>query len=66
MPSFDFEVYCDCGTGLCNSTTVENRGGRLILKIEPCSDCLDAKYGEGLEDGRKEAEEQFERDKEAY
>jgi len=56
MPEFiiDFEVFCDCGAGLCRSTIVEENRGGLRLIIEPCEDCLTAARLEGREEGREE------------
>jgi hypothetical protein len=59
MPSFevDFEVYCTCGNGLCNSTSeFKTKHGNNAIEIEPCPLCLkEAKkeaYDEGYEDGK--------------
>ena len=49
----DFEVYCICGAGLCNQTTVddEHRRGRRIT-VEPCEACLE----KAAQEAREEAE----------
>jgi hypothetical protein len=40
MPLIYFEVYCaNCGKGLCNRTTVDERNG-VKLEIKPCPECL--------------------------
>jgi len=45
MPLFEieFEVYCECGEGLCNSTAVrksKNRGVDQIV-VGPCKSCIE-------------------------
>jgi hypothetical protein len=55
----NIEVYCHCGAGLCNQTTVEYRKKWPGLVVEPCSFCLEKArkegfnegYGEGYKDG---------------
>ena len=42
----EVEVYCTCGDEL----TVK-RVGDGTLNVEPCQNCLDNKYNEGLDDG---------------
>jgi len=46
----EFEVYCSCGAGLCNQTTVddEHRRGRRIT-VEPCEACLERAVSEARE-----------------
>jgi hypothetical protein len=60
MPKFeidvDFEVYCVCGNGLCNSTSDISRGGKNKIEVDLCPLCLTEKlreaYDEGYEDGK--------------
>jgi hypothetical protein len=47
----EFEVYCECGEGLCNQTTVDDRRG-LRITIEPCEACLE----KAADAAREEAE----------
>jgi hypothetical protein len=51
----EFEVFCSCGNGLCNQTTVEYKHGGQRVIIEPCDKCLqnamDEGYAEGESDG---------------
>lgn len=50
MPHIEFEVWCaKCGAGLCRQcdTTKDGRG----ITVEPCEQCLDAKYAEGHDSG---------------
>ena len=50
-----FEVYCNCGNGLCNQTDVrEDRHGNPVLHIDPCEKCLDKARDEGHEEGYDE------------
>lgn len=51
----EFEVYCRCGAGLCNQTTVDDddRRGRRIT-VAPCEACLE----QAAADAREEAEAQ--------
>jgi len=46
MPSLEFEVYCECGAGLCRQTRV--KGDRVI--VEPCAQCLEAARDKGKDD----------------
>jgi len=60
MPVFninvDFEVFCSCGEGLCNSCTVgtTTRRGMPYIEVEPCQKCLDKQYELGVEEGSKD------------
>lgn len=38
----DFEVWCSCGNGLCNSSTVgyTSRRGQPYITVKPCDKCL--------------------------
>lgn len=48
----EFEVYCECGEGLCSNTTVRasrNRGTPQLV-IEPCPVCLKAAAKEAASD----------------
>lgn len=62
MPSleFDFEVFCEkCGAGLCGNCKegrTTNRGMPFI-KVEPCQNCLDKRFDDGLEEGYKQCEQ---------
>lgn len=47
----DIEVYCECGNGLCNTTSVERRCGSDAFVVEPCEDCSVSKRSEGYDDG---------------
>ena len=49
--SLDFEVFCSCGNGLCNSTTEGSGRNGQYITIEPCKDCLERRYEEGVEEG---------------
>ena len=56
MPTMEvnFEVFCECGNGLCNQTSVDDRTRRISLTVEPCRICIDKAKEEGFEDGKKE------------
>lgn len=55
----DFEVFCECGNGLCNqSDTRESRNRRYPqVVVEPCERCLEAaaEKARGEETDRLEA-----------
>lgn len=66
MPSFtveadcEFDVYCECGAGLClQSTTSDDSRGRR-LTVEPCEKCLENSKSEGYDEGYEEARKEFE------
>jgi len=48
--SIEIEVYCSCGTGLCNQSTGSlghrGRGGSFIT-VEPYERCLEKARAEG-------------------
>lgn len=57
----EVEVWCSCGEGLCNQSSI-HRTGRGI-EVEPCDKCLEKErkdgFDEGYEEGRTtEAEEE--------
>ncbi len=58
----DAEVYCSCGAGLCNQTTVESshfhssRGVVGTIVVEPCKKCLQELFNDGFSEGRKEGD----------
>lgn len=61
MPDFslEFEVYCNCGEGLCNQSSTEiGRNGMHHVTITPCGMCLKSSreegYSDGFEEGRQE------------
>lgn len=62
--AFEFEVYCPCGTGLCNQTIEGRTPGRGMpfITVEPCSDCIararDEGYSEGYDVGYKENDDE--------
>lgn len=63
MPTLglEFEVYCaSCGEGLCNNCEEGTTKGRNmpIIKIEPCSKCIDAAEDAGHAAGYKEREKE--------
>lgn len=65
MPTIegDFEVWCNCGRRLCNSTTVDSSGRRgPSLTIEPCERCLEKAKAEGYEEGREKGYEEGDAD----
>jgi hypothetical protein len=45
MPLFEieFEVYCECGEGLCNTTAVRKSRNRCVdqIVVEACKDCIE-------------------------
>ena len=47
MPAVYFEVWCSCGSGLCNQTK-DVKGG---VEVEPCKDCLEKARDEGYATG---------------
>jgi len=53
MPTLDleFEVYCSCGTGLCNNSTEGKNRHSSYITIEPCETCAKASYEEGFDAG---------------
>jgi hypothetical protein len=60
MPTFDvecdFEVYCDCGEGICNNCDVENDEKKIT--VSPCAKCLDAAEQRGYEKGYNDAKKE--------
>lgn len=50
MPSFEFEVWCSCGKGLCRQTDVNGKD----VTVEPCKDCLENATQESHISGYKE------------
>jgi hypothetical protein len=55
----EFEVYCQCGAGMCRNCSEGRRtNGRGVpyITIEPCERCLEA----ARDEGRREAEEEYE------
>ena len=57
MPSIEFEVWCDCGNGLCNSATVESGRHGPKMTLEPCEKCLEKKRQEVYDDGYSDGED---------
>lgn len=57
MPSIEFEVWCDCGNGLCNSTTVDIGKYGTRVTLEPCEKCLEKKRQEGYDEGYSDGKE---------
>lgn len=55
MPEFslEFEVYCECGEGLClQSTTRSSRQrGMPQVVVRPCEKCLQSRYEQGFDAG---------------
>lgn len=56
----EIEVWCSCGNGLCNVTTVDGTS----ITVEPCEVCMEAARQDGYDDGYsvgyEEAREKFE------
>jgi NMD protein affecting ribosome stability and mRNA decay len=44
--TIDFEIFCECGEGLCKNVTVEKdpRTGNPALTVERCKKCHEEKY----------------------
>ena len=57
----EFEVFCSCGNGMCNSTTEGRNGHSQFIEVEPCGKRLEASrnegYNEGYEEGYAQAKE---------
>ena len=49
----DIEVWCSCGSGLCNQTD----GGNGCVTVEPCSHCLEQAREDGRDDGYSDGEQ---------
>lgn len=64
MPSFEveFEVYCECGEGLCMQSTGGNDGRGPKVTVEPCTLCLENAKSEGHDEGYEEAQKESEED----
>jgi hypothetical protein len=45
-----FEVWCDCGEGLCNGS----EGGASSVTVAACDKCVEAGKEEGREEGHEE------------
>lgn len=45
----DVEVWCSCGEGLCNQSSV-HRTGRGVV-VEPCEKCLEKAVDDGYDKG---------------
>lgn len=63
MPTFEleFEVYCECGAGLCSQSSTRTsltRSSPQVI-VEPCSRCTekarDDGYTQGYQDGQEES-----------
>lgn len=54
----DFEVFCSCGNGLCNQTTVEYNRGVPYITIKPCDRCLEKAVSKGYDEGRADGYEE--------
>lgn len=53
----EFEVYCQCGNGLCGSTRVhQGRGSGASIEVEACDRCIEAAKEEGRSEGYEECE----------
>lgn len=46
-----FEVYCECGEGLCANSSVTRRRGYPCVIVEPCPKCQQREYDKGHEAG---------------
>ena len=55
MPTIEveLEVWCSCGNGLCNQSSVKT-GRYLGITVEPCEKCLAAAREDGYEKARVE------------
>ena len=66
MPEIEvnIEVFCSCGNGICNNTSVgKTRGrGQPFFEVEPCKKCIDSakdeSYNEGYEKGYQAGKEE--------
>jgi hypothetical protein len=47
--NIDIDLWCSCGAGLCNQSSVAGRGQGFV--VEPCENCLDKQYEQGKDDG---------------
>ena len=58
MPEFlvEFEVYCNCGNGLCNQSNGGNNSKYPYVTVEPCEKCMGKEFDSGYEKGFQEAE----------
>ena len=54
MPGIEveIEIWCSCGEGLCNQTTL-HRTGRGF-EVEPCEKCLSQAKQDGYEEAKNE------------
>lgn len=58
MPSIEFSVYCRCGNGLCNSTSVSMGRSDVIVTVEPCEKCAEKYRDEGYDKGFSSGEDE--------
>ena len=56
--SLDFEVFCECGAGLCNQSTEGSNGHSQYITVEPCSICLAKESEESYDKGQTEGYEE--------
>ena len=58
MPEMEveFEVLCECGTGLCGQTRTSHRRGMPQVVVDPCEKCLDRARSEGYQQRQNEEE----------
>ena len=49
----DIQVFCSCGQKLAIVETGKLGKGAMV-QVEPCEECLEKRYQEGLEDGIEE------------
>ena len=50
----EFEVYCSCGSHLCNQSETRSsrtRGTPQII-VAPCEKCLEVARDEGIDEGK--------------
>ena len=59
MPALtlEFEVFCECGFGLCNQSTEGSNRHSQYITVEPCSACLERERKEGDDEGYARCEE---------
>ena len=57
MPDIDIVIKCKCGKLLTETKreTESMYGDRLAISVEPCGDCLDDSFEDGIESAMESA-----------
>jgi hypothetical protein len=56
----DIEIWCSCGEGLCNQSSVKKARHGNGFVVEPCQKCLDRAEAKGYDSGFDDASRRVE------